>query len=398
MTHSCGILFLFAIVLTGHWAETGAQTQYGGSCKTPVNQPGSCVLVAECDFIRRVLAKPILENNDVRYVEASRCGTYQKKALVCCAQPTTSAPSTSVGGSSSSSNSNSIAQRVQSSGLSLEDRRKLLPLAPQCGVQYDDRIVGGERTGVTAYPWLARIQHYDERSNRYSFHCGGSLINTRYVLTAAHCLQGIPKTWTVNAVRLGEWDTSTNPDCDNDECYDPVQDIAVERLIPHENFINSRTEVHNDIALLRLASEAVMSDTVTPICLPLGANFANRPADGKRLFVAGWGQTETEPGSRYKLHVAVPKVTVGQCRNQYPTANIDDRQICAGGEAGKDSCRGDSGGPLMDIIEPTRQQPQPAFYLMGLVSFGRQCGSVGVPGVYTNVNRFEDWILNHIEP
>lgn len=116
--------------------------------------------MAECDFIRRVLAKPILENNDVRYIEASRCGTYQKKALVCCANPAASAPSTGGGGS----NSGSINQRVQSSGLSLEDRRRLLPLPPQCGVQYDDRIVGGERTGIMAYPWLARVQHFDQRS------------------------------------------------------------------------------------------------------------------------------------------------------------------------------------------------------------------------------------------
>lgn len=390
------MLFLFAVTLTGLLTATGAQ--HGSDCKTPVHQPGSCVLVAECDFIRRVLAKPILENNDVKYIEASRCGTHQKKALVCCPLPKTSAPSPGGGGSTGNGNSDTINQRVQTSGLSLEDKRRLLPPPPQCGIQYDDRIVGGERTGVTAYPWLARVQHVDERTNSYMFHCGGSLINTRYVLTAAHCLQGIPKTWRVNAVRLGEWDTSMNPDCDNDECYDPVQDIPVEQLIPHENFINSRTEVHNDIALLRLASEAVMSETVTPICLPLGRNFANAPANGRRLFVAGWGQTETEPGSRYKQHVTVPKMTVEQCQSQYPAANINDRQICAGGEAGRDSCRGDSGGPLMDVVEPTRQQPQPAFYLMGVVSFGRQCGTAGVPGVYTNINRFEDWILNHIEP
>lgn len=337
----------------------------------------------------------MLGNNDVRYIEASRCGNYQNKPLVCCALPA-AAGTPSIGGGSS--DSSIINQRVQTSGLSLEDKRRLLPLAPQCGVQYDDRIVGGERTEITAYSWLARIQHYDARTNQNMFHCGGSLISKRYVLTAAHCLNGIPKTWTINAVRLGEWDTSTNPDCDDDECYDPVQDIRVEKLISHENFINTRTEVHNDIALLRLASEAKLTDTITPICLPLGSSFANRPADGKRLFVAGWGQTETESGSRFKQHVIVPKVTGQHCRSQYPGANLNDKQICAGGEAGKDSCRGDSGGPLMEIHEPTRQQPQPAFYLVGIVSFGRQCGTAGIPGVYTNVNRFENWILNHIEP
>lgn len=391
------MLLWLALAVIGFWTKADAQTQYRGSCNTPVKEPGTCVLVVECDFIRRVLAKPILEKNDVRYIEASRCGTHEGKALVCCARPTGSTPNPASSSTNGNTNNNDIDNRF-SSGLSLNDRLKLLPQVPNCGVQYDDRIVGGERAGITAYPWIARIEHYDQRNNKYAFHCGGSLINERYVLTAAHCLSGIPKGWTITSVRLGEWDTASNPDCDDGECYDVVQDIAVEKVIIHENFINSRTEVHNDIALLRLAKPAVNSDTVTPICLPLDSSFRNRPSDGSRLFVAGWGQTEMDSGSRYKLHVSVPKVTIQHCQNKYPAANIDERQICAGGEAGKDSCRGDSGGPLMEVLPPTRQQPQPAFYMMGVVSFGRQCGLADVPGVYTKVNHFGDWILNHIEP
>uniref|UniRef100_A0A023ER99 CLIP domain-containing serine protease n=1 Tax=Aedes albopictus TaxID=7160 RepID=A0A023ER99_AEDAL len=390
------MLLWTVLALIGLWGDAAAQTEYRGACSTPVKEPGTCVLVAECDFIRRVLAKPILEKNDIRYIEASRCGSYERKALVCCARPTlpTSSPATSSPVVSSSDN---VDNRF-SSGLTLNDRLKLLPQAPHCGVQYDDRIVGGERAGITAYPWIARIEHFDQRSNKHAFHCGGSLISERYVLTAAHCLSGVPKTWTITSVRLGEWDTTSNPDCEDGECYDVVQDIAVERLIIHENFINTRTEVHNDIALLRLASLAQYTETVTPICLPLDGSFTNRPSEGSRLFVAGWGQTEFDSGSRFKMHVSVPTVTMQHCQSKYPAANIDDRQICAGGEAGKDSCRGDSGGPLMEVVPPTRQQPQPAFYMMGVVSFGRQCGLESVPGVYTKVNRFGDWILNHIEP
>lgn len=377
--------------LVGFSRSAGVPTEYWSSCKTPVNKPGQCVLVAECDFIRRVLDKPLLGQNDIRYIEASRCGSYDRKALVCCAEPSGTPPN------SVPTTSEPIASRVDSVPSSAGDKLKLLPKNPSCGIQYSDRIVGGERTKIDEFPWTARIQHYDQRYGEFGFHCGGSLISELYVLTAAHCIIGIPKAWTVNAVRLGEWNTVTNPDCiDNgNDCYDPVQDINVAKITPHENFINTKTEVHNDIALLRLAQKAVISETVVPICLPLDTSFSSRRYDTQRMFVAGWGQTETERGSQYKLFVAVNGVPMDSCRQQYPSAKIDERQICAGGEQGKDSCRGDSGGPLMDVV---LTQGSPVYYLAGVVSYGRQCGLDGVPGVYTKVNRFGEWILNHIEP
>lgn len=386
-----GVVLVLAV--TGFLLGTGTvEAQYWSSCKTPVNEPGSCVLVAECNFIRQVLQKPILGQNDIRFVEASRCGIKDKKALVCCAKPSGSPPVGVAGPAAVQP----VASRVDQVPSSV-DKRSLLPQYPACGVQYSDRIVGGERTKIDEYPWTARVQHIDNRYRETKFHCGGSLINELYVLTAAHCVSGIPKHWIVNAVRLGEWNTATDPDCgeDPDDCYDPVQDIDIAQIIPHENFINTKTEVHNDIALLRLARKAQYKDTVVPICLPLDQSFATRSYETQKMFVAGWGQTETASNSQYKLFVALNGVSTGTCRAQFPSANIDDRQICAGGEPGKDSCKGDSGGPLM-LVDVT--QGQAVYYLAGIVSFGRQCGSAGVPGVYTKVNRFGDWILNHLEP
>ncbi|XP_062549192.1 CLIP domain-containing serine protease B4-like [Armigeres subalbatus] len=378
------MMFWLVFLVKLCWVAS-ALTEYQMICTTPVKEPGTCVLVKECNFIRRVLAKLILNENDLHYIEASRCGTYENKALVCCPKSTGSPPY-----------HNRVDSIDSDDTGNLSDRRKLLPLPSECGVQYDDRIVGGERTGIATYPWIARIQHVDQRNNS-AFHCAGSLINQRYVLTAAHCLAGVPRGWTITAVRLGEWDIETNPDCDDKECYDEVQDIDVEKLIVHENFVNQRTEVHNDIGLLRLVSPARYSETVSPICLPLDRRFENHPTYGAKLFVTGWGQTEADFGSRFKMHVSVPRVTLQQCRRKYPAANIDERQICAGGQPGKDSCKGDSGGPLMEIVSSTGHQAQPAFYMMGVVSYGKECGLENVPGVYTKVNRFADWILSHIE-
>lgn len=94
-------------------------------------------------------------------------------------------------------------------------------------------------------------------------------------------------------MQTGEWDTTTDQDCEEEYCSDPVQDIPVVQRIPHENYQpNSKTQ-DNDIALLRLAFSARFSDFVRPICLPLESHLRNKNFDGVPLEVAGWGKTET---------------------------------------------------------------------------------------------------------
>lgn len=71
--------------------------------------------------------------------------------------------------------------------------------------------------------------------------------------------------------------------------------------------------------------------------------------------------------------------------------NIRDTQLCAGGERDKDSCNGDSGGPLLHNKGNDRQH-----YIEGIVSFGAKCGTAGWPGIYTRVTAYKDWILTNI--
>ena len=86
------------------------------------------------------------------------------------------------------------------------------------------------------------------------------------------------------------------------------------------------------------------------------------------------------------------------CREIYAKRGgvLTSSQICAGGEAGKDSCVGDSGSGLMrDVKIPGL--PFWRSHLIGVVSFGpRFCGTKGVPGVYTRVNSYLDWILDTV--
>lgn len=89
-----------------------------------------------------------------------------------------------------------------------------------------------------------------------------------------------------------------------------------------------------------------------------------------------------------------------QCKQVYKSKGITLRsgQLCAGGENGIDSCKGDSGGPLM-AIDGRTYLDRPYWYSVGIVSFGpTPCGSIGWPGVYTRVSSYINWILQNISP
>lgn len=86
-----------------------------------------------------------------------------------------------------------------------------------------------------------------------------------------------------------------------------------------------------------------------------------------------------------------------RCKSVYLSAShlqISDEQFCAGGLDGIDSCAGDSGGPIMRVIPRTS-----TWYIEGVVSFGpTQCGTRGIPGIYTRVSKYLNWILDNMRP
>jgi len=236
---------------------------------------------------------------------------------------------------------------------------------------------------------------YSKPNNRQGFHCGGVLISDRYVLTAAHCAVGLR--WTLSSVRLGEWDTNSERDCDIDDCSEPPINVDVEEIIPHASYNTNSKAQENDIALLRLSRSVAYTDFIKPICLPSSENLRNFNYEGIKLEVAGWGKTENDSFSNFKLKVSVPGVSKEKCNTKYSQyrLTLGAGQLCAGGINGSDSCRGDSGGPLMtrDINNPTG----PYWYCAGIVSFGPSpCGKEGWPGVYTRVSAYTDWISQNI--
>ncbi|KAJ8953051.1 hypothetical protein NQ314_007426 [Rhamnusium bicolor] len=97
------------------------------------------------------------------------------------------------------------------------------------------------------------------------------------------------------------------------------------------------------------------------------------------------------------MKVSIPVLQISDCQKNYKRfASITTNQICAGGYKGKDSCGGDSGGPLqyVGLIDGTSR-----FIQYGIVSYGpKHCGINGQPGIYTRISKYMEWILDNLKP
>ncbi|XP_022217939.2 serine protease easter [Drosophila obscura] len=323
---------------------------------------GHCISIRECEYFMKILSSVNLTQSDRSLLRENQCGARHRDVQVCC-------PSTEGLGALS------------------------VPLLPQnCGSVRWQRTNTTE-TRIKEFPWLALIE-YTKASNEKIHACGGVLISSRYVLTAAHCVAiGAADNLRISAVRLGEWDTSTNPDCqfleqtNTADCAPVYQDIGLEQVIIHPRYSKSDQSQVNDIALIRLAQPALLNEFVEPICLPNKQLRADE-LQGLITEVGGW-QAKSSP----RLKKSTVTITsMEECQNKYAIRNLhlQPTQLC--GAANSNECHGNGGGPLMLFKNGS-------YLLAGLISFGPvPCPNPNWPDVYTRVASYVDWIQEQLRP
>jgi len=396
MTKTTSIVLCFACFIANIYAQYSGTGDYE-SCNTPKRELGQCITIRQCPDLLHLLDRRPLSAKNADYLKRSQCGFEGLDPIVCCPlKSDTGVTQPTVPDSKHPSKDEGTKHESVTSDI--------LPSTEICGIFTQDRIFGGEATSLDEFPWMALIEY--QKPNGRGFYCGGVLISDQYVLTAAHCVKGqdIPRDWRVSGVRLGEYNTDAAIDCTNftdptrNYCAEEPVNVPVVKQIAHEDYIPSDLSQHHDIALLRLARKVSFTDYVKPICVPTTSEQLNSKYVGTNMTVAGWGKTETRSESNLKLKLEVPVKSNSECSSVYSNArvNLAAGQLCAGGLKGKDSCRGDSGGPLMGIdVSPAGL----TWYVTGIVSFGPSpCGLEGWPGVYTRVSEYVPWIVSHLEP
>ncbi|XP_065071635.1 chymotrypsinogen B2-like [Rhopilema esculentum] len=230
-------------------------------------------------------------------------------------------------------------------------------------------VVAGEDAKKGYWPWQVAIQ------KNGAFSCGGTLINSRFVVTAAHCF---PNT-NVNNYKLILGEHKRKDKEGTEQTFD------VKRIIIHPRFVLGG---EHDIAILELATEAVLTAFVTPACLPEAGQV---PEVGKQCFLTGWGRTLITSGSAMILQKAPMNILSDkqcQSRNRFSSRKVTSRMLCTRNFKNifSSGCHGDSGGPL--VCEKDGRM-----VLQGVVSWGsRTCDALDRFTVFTKVSTYQPWI------
>ncbi|EDW43356.1 GM26518 [Drosophila sechellia] len=397
------LVLLMVIMAFSEWVQhsDAAQITFGSCTPQESDERGQCIHITSCPFLAELLATEPQTPAQLLLLSKSQCGLDNRaegqlnSTLVCCPR-----------------SKRIDVEEPEPSHLPGNDQQpgNVLPGNDVCGFHFADRIFGGTNTSIWEFSWMVLLQYRkldvnkSTSSNEYTFNCGGTLLNPLYVLTAGHCLANrkLEKVGVVlHSVRLGEWDTRTDPDCTTHMngqriCAPSHIDIEVEKGIVHDQYVPNSVDQQNDIALVRLRRSVSYTDYVRPICLPTGDLIQNNFVDYS-MDVAGWGLTENRQPSPTKLKLTVNVMNRTNCQLKYTSFKVKlyESQLCAGGMAGMDTCDGDSGGPLMVSISTGGRD---VFYIAGITSYGtKQCGLGGWPGVYTRTGAFIDWIQQKLE-
>lgn len=235
------------------------------------------------------------------------------------------------------------------------------------------KIVGGVPAKEGELPWQASLGVSWIASPADGHFCGGSIFNDRWIVTAAHCVDGnSPDMVIVTAGTIN--------------LNGPAQRVNVKRIIVKDGYVGASNG--SDIALLELNDPLLLEGAnAKAIAVVKAADEATDVPQDASLKVSGFGHT-SEGGQKSAILnvVTIPLVSTEICNAPLSyDGQIKDDMVCAGvAEGGVDSCQGDSGGPLSTAADVPK--------LAGVVSWGEGCARPLKFGIYTRVAKFSDWI------
>ncbi|KAM4652584.1 transmembrane protease serine 13 [Discoglossus pictus] len=244
-----------------------------------------------------------------------------------------------------------------------------------CGQRKTSRIIGGTQANPGEYPWQASL--HQRAGNRFVHVCGGTIINSVWVMTACHCFTETanPQNWRVYVGTISQNNLRSM--------------FTVTTIVRHEDY-NSGTDDY-DVALMKMANPITFTAAIQPACLPM-TNQVFTP--GTICWASGFGKTDpnSDDTSPTLMETSVSIIDTALCnRQQVYDGAISPRMMCAGDlRGGRDTCQGDSGGPLVC-------EQKNIFYLAGVTSWGTGCGQQNKPGVYARVTELLPWVYKMME-
>uniref|UniRef100_A0A452RUF3 Probable threonine protease PRSS50 n=1 Tax=Ursus americanus TaxID=9643 RepID=A0A452RUF3_URSAM len=262
---------------------------------------------------------------------------------------------------------------------------KLSPSSSACGSSHEqDPTLRDPEAMARRWPWMVSVQANGTHV------CAGTLIASRWVLTAAHCV--IQDNFTYS-VRLG------SPRID--QMSPTTSDVPAPQVILNKRYRSHRywswVGRAHDIALLKLMWPLKYNKYVWPICLP-GLDFEVK--DGALCTVTGWGLPRFDgvwPQFRTIHEKGVVILNSKECDKLYHKVSkipslvrvVDSRMICAEDLDREAFCYEISGEPLACSVDTT-------WYLVGLVSWGPGCGKSEAPPIYLQVAAYQRWIWERV--
>jgi len=250
-----------------------------------------------------------------------------------------------------------------------------------------EAVVGGVATERHEYPWQVGLYL---RNFKDRIFCGGSILSSMTILTAAHCTFKFTEQEKQNLRVMISQTRGLVSNLD--------QHINVCRVDQHSNY-DSVTQ-DNDFAILTLCTAIKFNPSAQPICLP---SLPGNEYEGVQATLSGWGDTDADENNLVLAEelmeanvttipnsVCIGFYVPGASRPNTPNNVVTENNICAMME-GKDACEADSGGPLVV------QEPCGHFAQVGVVSWGEGCANPLFPGVYSRVTQRLDWIESRVQ-